>query len=621
MKLDLNKLTLFRGIDRGFAEFMGRMTDHSPEFILACLLTSAATESGDTCADLKFLAEKKLSALFPDAPLARSDETENIALPQYDAWIKILSTNKGVSSAEGPPAPLILDGSGRLYLNRYYSYEQIIAEKIKSMAAIPDHAVDMDILVRGLNSFFPSNAGGPDMQRAAAVTAVLRPLCVISGGPGTGKTSTVAKILALLIEQELAAGRDFRAVLCAPTGKAAARLKESIISAVSTLELTDEVRKRIPAEAATIHRLLKGGYSRTENSGRASFPDCDCVVVDESSMMDIRIAAALLESIPERARLILLGDSHQLSSVEAGAVFASISARSEKTLFTPEFFGKIAPLCPGIDIVNRSEGVAPLRDSIIVLTKSYRFKDGEGIKTAADCVKNGDTAGLFCLLDKKDPQVKMIITDNAKSSPNELDDMIAAEYSSLFKENDLPVMLESLKEFAILCALRNGPAGVEGLNSRAEKILSNGGSIRQRHGMSEFYQGMPVMITANDYNLGLFNGDTGIVVQDSENGRFFAAFKSEESDHGLRRVPVSMLPPHEKVYAMTVHKSQGSEFNRIALVLPERESPVLTRELLYTAITRAKSSVTIFGTREVLNAGINNPTIRRSGLMDSIERG
>ena len=597
---DIQKLPCFNEIDRQFAAFLSRVTgDSSEPFILACLMASRAIEEGDTCAGLEYLSGKRLGDIFDENFFTEDPEAADFRLPPLKEWIKAVGSNSAAVSPEGGPAPLVLDSSNRLYLYRYYNYEKTVAEKIRMLADETPPAPEKTLAEKTLNRLFPPVAteDEPDMQKEAAVASLNRKICLVSGGPGTGKTSTVAKILALLAEQASSEGREFTALLAAPTGKAAARLREAILSSLESLDIPPHIKDRIPSDASTIHRLLRN-LPRTDDSGRSpSFPEYSVLVIDESSMMDIRTAAELFSAIPRTAGIILLGDRHQLSSVEAGAVFASICGS-------------------GIPDDKRKSG--PLKGSVIDLKKSWRFSGDDPIGIAAEAVKSGDWKRLISLIDEDQDKVKLIEPAGRAGNSPELKEIIPRRFSGLFRENSPADAIGSMKEFALLCALRRGPSGAEGINIQAENLLAAEGLIPPRFKSGAVYTGMPVMITVNDYNLGLYNGDTGVILKNEETGAFYAAFPSVESGGAPREFPVLILPPYEKVYAMTVHKSQGSEFNDVAFILPETPSPVLTRELIYTAVTRARNTVTIFGSRETLKAGISKPTIRRSGLMDAL---
>jgi exodeoxyribonuclease V alpha subunit len=435
-------------------------------------------------------------------------------------------------------------------------------------------------------------ATGPDLQRAAARTAASRRLCVISGGPGTGKTSTVVKILALLAEPRVrVAGPPLRALLLAPTGKAAMRLTEAIRRAKDAIPCSDAVRAAIPEEASTIHRALGSidGSSTRFRHDRAHPLRADVVLVDEASMVDLALMARLVEAVPDDARLVLLGDKDQLASVEAGAVLGELCDAAQHRACDP--------------------GLAA---STVALTTSYRYGAKSGIEALAQAINRGDAARALAILDDPD------LPDVARVAPGEvalsalLRAAAVAGFRHYLDERDPAARLRALERFRILCAHRHGPYGVVNANAELEAALIDEGWLRRDVALA--YLGRPVIVTRNDYQLQLFNGDVGTIVeQDGKRLAFFVA-----PDGTPRLLSPARLPPHETVFAMTVHKSQGSEFDDVAVLLGDRPSPLLSRELLYTAVTRARRRVTLHTTAEVVAAAIARPTERASGLCDAL---
>ncbi|HTG44500.1 MAG TPA: exodeoxyribonuclease V subunit alpha, partial [Verrucomicrobiae bacterium] len=402
---------------------------------------------------------------------------------------------------------------------------------------------------------------------------------VITGGPGTGKTQTVKKILARLFE--LPGGVDLRIALAAPTGKAAARLTESVRTVREDLKAT------------TIHRLLGylpgSPYFRHRGDNLLT---ADVVVIDEASMVDLALMAKLFAAVRPDARLILLGDRDQLASVEAGSVLADICAAAEKA----------AP--------NE-----PLHGAVLELRRNFRFAESGGIFRVSSAVNAGDAdAAIAALQDEADPEAQWQPLPSAAQLVDALREKVIAAFRACLETEDPVEALTRLQLFRILCAVRHGPFGVENLNEVAEEILAAAGLVAPQRA---FYRGRPLTITQNDYNLGLFNGDSGIILPDPEgDGELRAFFLSAEGR--LRRFLPSRLPHHETAFAMTVHKSQGSEFGGILLLLPESDSPLLTRELLYTALTRARNQVEVWATEPVLRAAITRRVTRVSGLRDAL---
>lgn len=534
----------FSALDRKLGDFLeGLSTSSAAEVRLAAMFASRARANGNICVSLEEIGAEE--SVRPGA-------------------LRKKLKASAVVGAPGEFTPLILDAHDRLYLRRYWEYEQQLAQAI---------------IARSSDRSAASSEAAEDLQEVAAAKAVASRFTVITGGPGTGKTRTVMRILELLLAQP--GGESLRVLLAAPTGKAAARMTESV----------REVRENLAA--TTIHRLL--GYRPGSPSFRHNAENqlvADAVIIDEASMVDLALMAKLVAAVPLSARLILLGDRDQLASVEAGSVLADICAAAE----------------------SASIG-EPLYRSVVVLKHSYRFAESGGIRKVSSAVNAGDAgSALAALRDKADDEVGWEPLPSAAKLPSALRERVRAAFQPCLETDDPFQALSRLKEFRILCAVRHGPFGVVNLNAIAEEILAGTGLITPQRG---WYAGRPLTITQNDYNLGLFNGDSGIILADREsNGELRAFFLSAEGN--LRRYLPSRLPQHETAFAMTVHKSQGSEFERLLVILPEKESPLLTRELLYTAITRARQRVEIWSSEAVLRATIASRVRRISGLRDAL---
>ena len=612
MTMDFNALfnqEFFSELDRRFASFIaGLSPDESSELMLASLLVSAMTARGDICLEIPAIAGGHLLDVIGEGDPA-SPPAGDLLLPEAQQWSDALRKSALVG-APGSYKPLILDEKGRLYLYRYWEYERQLAESIIERISHAPDEIDLSLLGEGLNRLFPQSGESIDWQRVAALAAVIRNFCVISGGPGTGKTSTVIKILALLLEQAQAGGRVLQIALAAPTGKAAARLSESVREMRESLDCSDAIREGIPAESFTVHRLLgplRGSpYFRHNSDNPLPY---DVVVVDESSMADLALMSKLLQAVPQSARLILLGDKDQLSSVEAGAVLGDICDTGADHGYSASF--RIAAGDIGNEIIPGESGAeSPIADAIVILQRSYRFGSGSGIDQVSSSIKTGDAEKAIELL-RGDFQ-DIILT--ALSGDNILDSLarhIVSGYSPYLRAESPDEAFRNFSRFTILCALRRGPFGVQHINYLTERILAREGLINRE---GQWYRGRPIMITQNSYELRLFNGDIGLILQDESDAMPAAFFPS--SDGTIRRVLSLKLPDHDTAFSMTVHKSQGSEFDNVLLLLPDRPSRVLTRELVYTAITRARRRVEIWGDEEVLRFAINNPTGRRSGLRD-----
>jgi exodeoxyribonuclease V alpha subunit len=561
-----------------FTSLIARLDPVADEnVLLGAALTSQYAVSGEVCMNLGEIAGTSV--------LVGADGAEIIA-PKLSSWLTSLRRSS-VVGIDDAYQPLVLENDDRLYLYRYRDLEARLATALRSRAEAPDFDVDSAQLNRALSVVFPVIDEAME-QREAAVLTVRRPFAVISGGPGTGKTSTVVRVLALL--QELNVMVPDRVALSAPTGKAAARLREAVAQGSTESELLDI---SLLGDAVTLHRLLgwrSGGKPPTYGANRAI--PYDVVVVDEASMVDLALMTQLLEALPEKARLILLGDPDQLSSVEAGAVLGDICVAAESK---------------------------PLVGSVARLGRGWRFTPNSQIGRLVTAVRNGDTDEALSILSKPG-QLDAIIRPVAKHT--DLVDLLEEHCVDVYAEGlrlaatgaPAEVVYNSISRLQLLAAHRIGPGGVHELNQQVEKQLALRGLLRSGE---TWYPGRPVLVTCNDYNLRLFNGDIGVVLPDPDQPeRLKAVFA--QSEGGWRAISPGRLPEHETAYAMTVHKSQGSEFNRVIMVLPDRASLLLSRALLYTAITRATDRLEIWGCTEVLEGAIRRRTRRTSGLRDRL---
>jgi exodeoxyribonuclease V alpha subunit len=570
--------------------------DDRAEVLLALALVSREVRSGHVCIDLARTSdlEAELGASLPDA----------------ERWQSILEKSPAVGDPSGR-APLVLS-EGRLYLERFFRYEARLAAQLRHKREARAE-VDERVLSEGLARLFPE----ANDQRAAAEGAVRRELVVVTGGPGTGKTSTVVKLVALLLEQAHARGEpDLRIDLLAPTGKAAARLGQAIGSALATLPVSDRVRAAIPTQGQTIHRRL--GVSRAHKTRfrhHAGAPlATDVVVVDEASMIDLSLATHLVDALPAHARLVLLGDKDQLASVEAGSVLADLAEPIAAPPPPARRGRKVSRNQLALDFGGGVVDAPPaLRgDSVIELRTSYRYARESGIGVLAQAVNAGDEDRALAILTGGEfPDVALRSRKTARLDA-ELGELVARRYGDYLATADPRERLARFDRFRILCAHRQGPRGAEQMNREVEALLV----ARRAIVPAAIYDGKPVLVTRNDYGVGLFNGDVGIVGLDG--ARLRAWFTTPEAE--LHPVSIPRLPAHELVYAMTVHKSQGSEFDEVLVVLPDAPSPIVTRELLYTAITRARTRLTIDGDPAVVRHAIRHRVERRSGLRDRLWR-
>jgi exodeoxyribonuclease V alpha subunit len=541
---------------------------------LAAALAVRAPRLGHVYVDL---------ATIRDTAAVESDEPVDLSAlpwPEVEGWMRALESSPMVAVGEDPheSRPLRLTGTW-LYLDRYWREEREVAADLRAFGGA--EAVDETALADGLARLFGNGAAPDARQRAAAANAVRRRFAVVAGGPGTGKTTTVARIVALLAEQTAAVGAPAPLVaLAAPTGKAAARLEESVHAEATGLDVAPGVREGLLAlNASTLHRLLgwrPDSHSRFRHNRGNRLPH-DVVIVDETSMVSLSLMARLIEAVRPEARLVLVGDPGQLTSIEAGAVLG--------------------------DIV-RAGG-----EAVVVLEHVYRY--GAGIDALADAVRAGDGDGVIAALTAGHEDVTWIPVDVGDPAAQEALAPVRAgalaaarEVIAAARGADARAAIDALGAFRVLCAHRRGAYGVSVWTARIEGWLT--GELER----GRWYPGRPLLVTENDYGLRLYNGDTGVVVA-ADGGRTSAAFE--------RRGAVVLFPPArlaavDTVYAMTVHKSQGSQFGTAAVLLPAASSQVLTRELLYTAVTRAQKRLILAGTEETIRAAVARPVARASGL-------
>jgi exodeoxyribonuclease V alpha subunit len=586
---DISPLSYF------FARFIAEQSAKGEDDLLAysAALVSENNQMGDVCIDMNAFIGKPL---FSSESIPRKDLPCGIDL---DRWCRCLLESPCVGSA-GEVTPLILEDH-RLYLNRYWLYETRVAEMITSRL-LPLPVIDANALPQQLKQLFPDaqDHGWVDAQMLAVALAANRSFVAISGGPGTGKTTTVIKVLALLLLQQ----PDLRIELAAPTGKAAMRMMESIRGRIDDSHLPPQIRDLIPQQASTIHRLLRYGNHRFHHSSSNPLA-LDCLVIDEASMLDLTLAYHLLDALPARARIILLGDRDQLASVAAGNVLGDITGHGQVIGYSDTLVDQLASqLKQPVDQFPRASESLAIADSIALLTESYRFDADSGIGQLAGLVNRGASREAIELLQSPDSQVSLQLPDDNSLQAGALE-WILSRYAPVLASTDFAQAMDAFESTRVLCAIHSGPFGVDEIN----RLISH--RLRVLEAGADDYQGKPILITANDYELDLFNGDTGLLWPDQA-GVLRACFRGEG---GIRELPVYSLPDHVTAWAMTVHKSQGSEFESVLLVLPnDVESNALTRELLYTGVTRSRAHLRIHSSVEVLVKACESPTQRGSGL-------
>ncbi len=572
---------------------------HDAELLsLTAALLSAERARGHSCLRL----DDDAARLCDDA---RAAGYAHARVPGAEEWRTTLARSPLVGDG-GHPTPLVLEGD-RVYLYRFWAAERRLAANFRRLlAAEPAPAptaatAALFATLFGVASAGPANGLDVDWQAVAAAGALRHRLAVITGGPGTGKTHTVARVLALLLHEQ----PRLRVALTAPTGKAAARLTDSVRAAAAGLPLGDDLAARVTGAGRTLHRLL--GYQPWDDRFRhgPGHPLTeDVIVVDEASMVDLLLMDALFAAVRPGARVILLGDHDQLASVDTGHVLGDLCAAAGgcgdagSAAFAAAYHALSGQTIPS------AAAAPPVRDAVVRLRRSYRFEKQPGIGALADAVRRGDGAEAMAVLDDA-------ARDDVRCTahPADADALLAPVRPAIeaYLEAATPAeALARLGEFRVLCAVHDGPWGVHGLNRAVEWWL-------RRRGQSvhdAWYHLRPVLVTANSHGVGLFNGDVGVCFR--HEGSTLVHFAA--GDGTVRAVTPSRLPACQTAWAMTVHKAQGSEFDRVLLVLPEHDSRVLGRELLYTGITRAKTQVDVVGTPEMIVRATNRVTVRRTGL-------
>lgn len=675
-----------RDLDAAFADQLHALApSDSAASLLAAMLVSQQAGQGHVLLDLQLARGNPASLItatpdkLPDTAAPPPPQVLLQALPSVDDWTDALGRWSAVGEPRDGNTPLVLDGH-RLYLRRYWRHEQQVAAAITSR--LQPLATDPATLRPVLDTLFPDKPDHTDTSASQVLACALgarMPLCVITGGPGTGKTTTVIRLLALLQVQALTTtGKPLEIRLAAPTGKAAARLSASIRSQIDALEQLPlpqaaAVRAAIPREVSTLHRLLGARpHTRRFVHHRHNPLPLDLVAVDEASMIDLDMMAALLDALPAHARLVLLGDKDQLASVEAGAVLGNLCARAADGHYRPDVADWLGQ-ASGRQIPEALHDPVgqPLDQAIAMLRHSYRFDGQSGIGELARAVNAGNAQQALSLLDNTDfTDIHHIRIGSTSGNNQPLDRLVIngrqtadaetatgyRHYLSAIRGNAdsasishrhptrppldaeqsawddwASCILDAHTRFQLLTPLRQGPDGVDALNQRIEQALATAGLIDRTNDTTQWYEGRPVLVTTNDYALSLMNGDIGITLHaprvfgdPSQGSTLRVAFPrgddSADTGRRIRWVLPSRLTRVETVYAMTVHKSQGSEFVHTALVMPVTMSLVLTRELLYTAITRARSAFTLLSASDaVLEQAIHCRTARQGRLIVSEE--
>ena len=604
--------------------------------LLAAALTVRSTRGGSVVVDLSTAAV----TVVPDAEEVGGEAVAepDLPWPEVVAWVAACAASPLTT---GDAAPLVLRGS-RSWLARYDQQEQQVVDELRRRTAeLPDD-LDLDRLRAGLDRLFPL-PGDADQRLGAAVCALSR-VSVLAGGPGTGKTTTVSRVIALLREQH----PGCRIALAAPTGKASARLEEAVRSSTAGFASEGDRAAVGELEGVTLHRLLgwqPGSRSRFRHDASNRLP-VEVVVVDEASMVPLTMMARLLEALRPSSRLVLVGDPDQLASVEAGAVLGDLVDRDALGARTPRMAVALERVAPGRTALSPpspsvpsapsapsapSSPAARLRDGIAALTVNHRFAAGSAIGALADAVRAGDAERAVELLragsdgdNGSGAGHGVELVEVADDAPLGADVLAAVEadvrawgaaLSRAALAGDPRAALSALDSHRLLCAHRRGPRGVQHWEWLATRWLADLGVHPATARADGHYPGEPLLVTSNDYEVGLFNGDTGVVVADPDGDGLRAWFARGGAPTGVPLVRLGAVRP---VHAMTVHRSQGSQFDRVTVVLPTADSPLATRETLYTAVTRAVSQVRVIGSVDAFAAAVGRPAARATGLRERL---
>ena len=570
---DFNRAGVLTAADVHVATRVGELTGTTDDDVrLAVALAVRAARQGSVCVDLASLSRDAGGDGDGDGSVG-----DALPWPDPDGWLdRVTASPVAASSVVQVEGPL-------LYLDRYWREEGQVRDDLLARRAATAPETDGERLVAKAELLFPGE--GYAEQRAAALAAVRQWTTVLTGGPGTGKTTTVAGLLALLSDQADALGRPIRIALTAPTGTAAARLQQAVEEAQRGDRFTDDDRARLAdVSASTLHRLLGWRPESTTRfrHHRGNKLSHDVVVVDETSMVSLTMMARLLEAVRPDARLVLVGDPDQLASVEAGAV--------------------LSDLVQGLAVRDP--------DAVAALRTTHRF--GRSIGDLAEALRDGDADRAVELLTRGDPAMELVDPDDAAAMDGVrsllLDHALRIRGAAL--DGDADGAIAALDAHRLLCAHREGPWGVQHWNRQVERWLGDatGQPVGSGWGQ-EWYAGRPLLVTANDYGLGLFNGDTGVVVREGEDLRAVIAGIGEHA-----RFATSRLGDVETLHAMTVHKSQGSQAREVTVLLPPEDSPLLTRELFYTAVTRAEERVRVVGSEAAVRAAVESRALRATGL-------
>jgi exodeoxyribonuclease V alpha subunit len=590
-----------RPLDHAFGASLQRLTPGTHDAVaLAAALASRALAFGHSRVPLDRVGE-----LFAEIAPERAPP-----LPDRVEWEPHLRESAYVSDDGARGRPLVFAG-GAIALRRYHEYETQLAAALRALSGPVEPAPDATWLGERIAALFPSDAKTLDRQALAAALAQIERVVLLTGGPGTGKTTTVARVLVLAIEAAQRRGKTLQVALAAPTGKAAARLSEALRESYDALAARGRIdatlREALPSTASTLHRLLGGRPDSVRFRHDAKNPlAADLVVVDEASMVDLPLMGKLAGALKPTARLVLLGDRDQLPSVETGDVLAALCDSAGDGRAWPDRIARPLAAALGADVATRAGESVLTR---IELERSHRQSASLDLSAMSASIRGGDGASVVSGLRAsayrgvhwhtgRDAALAAFVLDHA-----------LPHYRAIAAASDVASALAMLRRHRVLTAVREGEAGSRTLNARIALALQKTGAREDA-----FFHGRPVMIRENSYRHGLYNGDVGLVWIDADgNARVWF-----DTDAGPRAWLPAALPAHESAFALTVHKSQGSEFDDVLLALPDKSVRVASRELLYTGITRARRSLTLWANENVLSEAVARRAQRWSGLADEL---
>jgi len=606
----------FANIDLAFGDFIVELTDKDYSakekyLFAAAAITSYSVRNRHICVDLIKFAGQKFPEYSSGLQLRPNFEAEYLDLPKFEEWWNALEIFSDVIS-NSSETPLRYDNKKRIFLQKYWNYELELSQFIKQKSKLRNE----NKLYQNFMSISDrlSYSENKNWQTIATFVALRNKFSVISGGPGTGKTSIITTIIAQIFTHNIEAN----IALCAPTGKAAARIKESINTEIDHLNCSEEVLEKLKnLETYTIHRLLGSKYrSPFFKHNKSNKLIYDWIIIDESSMVDLPLMSKLFQAIPKDTATVLLGDKDQLASVEAGAILNDLCQSVELDSFSEKLQNDFKEETnSSLELPYLENNTSDLNDCIIELKQNYRFSSKDGIAKMKDAIRNGQIEAVENILRKEYQDLEFNILKSKQDLANKILDFIESlkidgdtKYLNYLQAEDIKTAWDIFSSFKIISSHRKGPFGSEKINAILKTYLFNN---------EEYPIGLPVMISNNHPNLDLYNGDIGLIWRENSQKRVY--FPDNRSGNKFRSITLARLPQHSPVFAMTIHKSQGSGFNQILMILPNQDSPLLTRELLYTGITRARKYCEIWSDSTIIKKATARQVNRHSGLKEKLK--